>query len=458
MSRFRPHGYFGIAGVVLMVLIIVPVSLLLLDQSTGLNRSMARQKGTQAARRATHSLMTDFMSQFTKGTGYFEDHYAPDFVNRTKTLFENSFAEVTVIPNRQAHTLLIRARGENGVDPKVSRGLEVLIHFVPVLGHYFQHMGSRATLVNRNSPAVPFSFPDPVRADGNLSNEGTGAITFGNIVVAGGNIDNSNLRTVFKKHLYYGGTLNPPWPNAAMYQGGVSHIKIPGNLVPLDNDFYQINATTQAPLGTTVWWDFRDNAGTGEYRSRFDRNGDHRFDVNDAPVVWSPWTRIPPAGGIFLGRFSKTYVSGTVRGRVTVVSLCPSGCNQQITGTIEVVGPTFSFPGAQRKADGTSSIHLFSNHGFYFNCPVNSNFIVSACIYADDPLVNSPGRFLGFRVSWTNPPPRGPNRWEFYGSWNNVDGTIAGVGNQYIWDENLKQITAPGVPERPVILSWRRTS
>ncbi|MBK8576402.1 MAG: hypothetical protein IPN90_12235 [Elusimicrobia bacterium] len=227
-------------------------------------------------------------------------------------------------------------------------------------------------------------------------------------------------------------------------------------MIPLDSDYYEIHCTTQAPLGTTVWWEFRAFDGllpVSEYRSRLDQNGDHKFTVpEDDAGLWSAWTPIPPAGGLFLGRFSKTFVSGTVRGRVTVVSLCPNGCNQQVTGTIEVVGPRFGFPAPQLKSDATSSIYLFSNHGFYLRCPVaTEDLTVSACLYADNPLVNLPSSFVGFRVTGVGP----GKTFIFYGSWNNVDGSVA-ARNSFNYDENLRSNTGPGVPERPVILSWRR--
>ncbi|MBK8576403.1 MAG: hypothetical protein IPN90_12240 [Elusimicrobia bacterium] len=194
----RPRGMATILLVVLLLLLLIPLSLMLLVRSTELNRGMARQKGIQSSRKATHSLITDFMSQFSKGTGYFEDHYAPSFVDRTKTLFENSFATVVVTPNRQARTLLIRAKGEYGADPQSSSGLEVLIHFVPMLGRYFQHMGDATTLVNN---VGPFNFPDPIRADSHLENRGLKPIIFGNTVVVGGNVNNLNPRTRFDGHL-----------------------------------------------------------------------------------------------------------------------------------------------------------------------------------------------------------------------------------------------------------------
>ncbi|MBK6880402.1 MAG: hypothetical protein IPN65_06100 [Elusimicrobia bacterium] len=236
----------------------------------------------------------------------------------------------------------------------------------------------------------------------------------------------------------------------------------PGSSFSIDRAFYQINSTTFS-IGTSVWWEFRDNFGTGEYRSRWDANADHAFTAADPAA--GPWTAIPVGGGIFFVDQAKTYVSGTVRGRITIV--CTSPNTDPLTeinrGVIEVIGPRFGYTVGDL-ANASQSIFALSSRGYIFTQtqPGPIDLVVDGAFYAEAPSFTTPCG-AGYGVWARRVPAAGGNaadRFVFNGSWNRMglceDLPVSNLAPVFNFDPNLQIFPSPGVPEKAVLASWRR--
>jgi hypothetical protein len=455
--------------VVLVMLVLVPLFMMMAQKTRVMNHLFWRNRVGDAARRISDNLVMDYMSQFAKGTAYYEDHFSSDFLQRTKTFFESGFASVNVAVDPASRTVQVTATGDYGHDassPISSKSLSTLIHFVPLIGQY----------VTSSSGGLSFQIAGmivdgPVRVGSGLSVT-AGNVTFNDVVIAGTSI-NAPGSTRFNSQVFYGTTLSPAY-SATVYTAGVPVKEVPpGSFFQIDRDFYRVNSTTQS-LGVNVEWNFQVNAGIAQYRSRYDINGNYSWDAGEN---WSPLINIPADGGIFYVQDAKTYLSGTVGSRVTIVCAAPrtnvGPASLDNMGIIEIQGPDFGYvppgpPPQQAFANATQSLFVIGSYGFHFRVPAatpnGTIFRFSGAYYLANPVYDDPdcggASIQSTTIRRDGMPPIRNTSFNLLGSWND-----SGVCNHFMaspnplrfqFDPNLQRFPAPGVPERPVLLNWRR--
>lgn len=123
--------------VLFVLLILFPLTMHFMHKSSGLARVLRHEKMGSAARRLGDNMVEDYLSAFSKGTGYYENHFTPAVLERTRTYFESGYSSVTVQGSPVARTVVIRARGDYGQDPNAprkTRTLEAMFRFVPLIG------------------------------------------------------------------------------------------------------------------------------------------------------------------------------------------------------------------------------------------------------------------------------------------------------------------------------------
>ncbi|MBK8575090.1 MAG: hypothetical protein IPN90_05220 [Elusimicrobia bacterium] len=453
-------GARGIAmlSVVLAMLVIVPLAMIVVQKTVVMNRAFWLNRANAAARRTADNLAMEFMSQFSKGNSYYEDHFSVTDLQRTKTFFESGFASVNITTNTNARTVQITAKGEYGINPlapKSTKSLQALFYFVPLIGQYVQqgvfHGYTIANLVVNG----------PVRMDDTVLVNAAN-VTFNDVVIA----NNINVRndTVFNSQVFYGNSFTA----GATYAGGPPINGIPpGGFFRIDQAFYRVNSTTQS-LNINTSWDFAVNANVPQYRSRYDFNNDYVFGAGEG---WGAWTNIPANGGIFYVENAKTYLSGTVGARVTIVCSAPPANGLVTLNNMGIIAVTDDFgypvilPNPQAFANSTQSLFVIAAYGFVFSLPaarpVGSTLRISGAYAVTDPAYddlgcNGPGHNVTISHLGVNPP--SPDFFNFLGSWNNM-----GLCNRFVpnppvlnFDPNLQRFPSPGVPERPVLVNWRR--
>ncbi|MBK9429765.1 MAG: hypothetical protein IPN65_04605 [Elusimicrobia bacterium] len=380
MRKFQVKG-FALGMVALFMLFLIPMAFTLIQRTVRLNRTVWREQASGVGRRLASEVMVDYMSQFSKGSGYYEDHFSASSLARTASIFSAGGSTATVIPNPAARTILIRAQGKARTTGQSTpeKNIEALIRFIPLVGQF--------------AFEFPFNFTDnvpgdvydgPVRVGMNFNVAGANII-FNQPVLVGQNL-NARMDTRFNSQVYHGGTLNPAY-TPVVYTAGVPIPDVsPTKYFSIDPVYYANICTTSSLV--TTWWEFQDNAGVGEFRSTMDQNGD--FNIDGADGLPGPWTPVPASGGVFFTWNVKTFVSGTVRGRVTIVSGCSGGApNDGVRGAIEVVG-AFGYPGAQLYANPQSSIFLLAGRRFILDIVVNGPTTMAGAFYVENPIYNSP--------------------------------------------------------------------
>lgn len=448
MRKTRVKG-FALGMVAMLMLFLLPMAFGLIQRTIRLNRTVWREQSSGVGRRLASEVMVDYMSQFSKGSGYYENHFSSSSLARTASIFSAGGSTATVIPNPAARTILIRAQGKARATGQATpeKNIEALIRFIPLVGQF--------------SFEFPFNFTDnvpgdvydgPVRVGMNFNVTGAN-IVFNQPVLVGQNL-NARMDTRFNSQVYHGGTLSPAY-TPLVYTAGVPIPDVsPTKYFSIDPVYYANICTTSSFV--TTWWEFRDNAGVGEYRSTMDQNGD--FNIDGADGAPGPWTPVPLSGGVFFTWNVKAFVSGTVRGRVTIVSGCSGGApNDGVRGSIEVVG-AFGYPGAQLYADPQSSIFLLAGRRFILDIVVNGPTTMAGAMYVENPIYNSPECGGGGDASLIRRRGVGAGAGDqinIYGSWNN-SGSCEYFNWRVYHDPSLILYPPPGVPEYPALMSWRR--
>ncbi len=165
MRKTAPRGA-ALMMVLLLMAVSIPIALVFVKKTGLLMRMLFRERASAAARRLGDDLVIDYLTQFSKGTGYYENHFSADVLDRTRTFFESGFASVTVSSSAIARTVLVRARGEygSGTTAASDKTLEVLFRFVPLIGQY-GIAGAGSLSFN-----IPFMTIDgPMRAEGDVN-------------------------------------------------------------------------------------------------------------------------------------------------------------------------------------------------------------------------------------------------------------------------------------------------
>lgn len=447
MTRGPKNG-FAMGLVAIVMLVLLPLSFALIRRTTDTAKIVWREQAASAGRRLAGDVVVDFMSQFSKGSGYYENHFDPAVLARTKSTLASGTSEVQVVPNAAARTILIRAKGKSSGRGAPAKHIEALVRFVPLIGMYAMEFPYNFTDNVNNSV-----YDGPVRVGMKFRLTGSN-IVFHQPVLVGQDLE-ARLDSRFNSQVYHGGNLTPAYTPTVFTAGVPIHDVPPAMLFTIDPTHYANTCTTSSPV--SVWWEFQDNAGVGQFRSWRDTNGD--FVLDGADGAPGPWENLPAGGAVLFTWNVKTYVSGVVRGRVTIVSGCSNGlpANEANRGSIEVVGPLV-YPGGQLYANAESSLFLLASRRFVFSMITNGTTNVMGAYYVDFPVYDTPACGGGGDASFLQRSGIGTvagDKLNMYGSWNN-----SGACLSYDWftfhDPNLVLYPSAGVPEYPVLMSWRR--
>lgn len=457
MTRRKSSQGFALFMVFIAMLVVVPFSLLLVQKIGSMNHLFWRNRITGAARGLSENLAVDYMSQFAKGNAYYEDHFDADALKRTKTFFESGFASVDVAVNAFARTVAVTSKGDYGRNssaPKSTKSLRALFYFVPLIGQFA--IQSRSQSFNMSGATIN----GPVRSDNDITVTAAN-VTFNDAVIAKDIIALGSTR--FNSQVFYENSFSP----GAIYAGGTPIRGVPpGESFTIERDYFRVNSTTQS-INVNVAWDFQVGlGGVAQYRSRFDLNNNFVFEGSEP---WSPWTNISANGGIFYVQDAKTYLSGIVGARVTIV--CSAGplvtVNRNSMGMIEITGPYFGYPTVvgdpQPLANNNQSLFVIAEYGFVFSLPASSpvgttlRISGAYCASSYGNMNLGCGSSSNTMIAHNGVPPLSADFYNFVGSRNNMGYCLyfsnASTDN---FDPNLQRFPAPGVPSRPVLLDWRR--
>ena len=250
--------------------------------------------------------ITDIMRQFSQEL--YADHFSASALNRSAMSFKGGFSEVNITPDKRRRTLFIEAKGKFGkklLNPSQTRRLSTIIKFISPMTDYGTYLNSNFT-----TSASNITYKGKMWINGNWHITGKNVLCVGGPVFVKGNISGN---VTINGDLYYGGT-----KGSGIKVLGNSYNYFPlGDYPTINTAYYEAHHNVKFTKANEMtnedsgWPDF------GTRYVRLDFNSDGTITVNGGAL---PTITIPPGGLIIYGKNCNIRVSGTVRGKVTVVA------------------------------------------------------------------------------------------------------------------------------------------
>ncbi|GEM_PF-1701159 len=426
MRPLRSRPGMGLVMVILLSLFLLPTFVYLSwNAGAALRHSMRERQQSEAAALASQA-MIDYMRQFSQD--YFSGHYDAASLDRNRSLYEAGFTEVDYEAYPAAHALYVEARGKYGKDPDAplaGRRLSAAVQFISDLTDYGTLINGAFTISADN-----VTYYGKWWITGNLSITGDNVRFAGGPLIVGGNLSVSGSNVRVDGDLYYGGSLSgSPAVDGTAYNFYPSDMIYP----EMREEYYEANyAYRISGSDRTLQFNAHPSSST--------------FSIIGTTIT----VPVVESGMIVLGDNVNLTVYGTVRGRVTVATTNTSGSKGKIT-----VG--------QSSADSDL---------FYYD-PLTGGTTTSAALGSSMALVASNGITLTGKTSGTdqdltvcavifnrssaNISASGGSskRLYIYGTRNKPITTSGfGGGTTMTYDTGLNTNPPPGLPERPVLVTW----
>jgi len=379
------------------------------------------EKKYQSATRLASDCITEIMRQFSQN--YYEDHYSTENLEREISYRNYGFTEVEIIPNRNTHTLFIEATGKYGSDsanPESKRRLWAVIKFISDLTTYGTYLNGDFT-----TSASNVTYYGKIWINGNWNITGWNVQSVGGPVFVQGNISGSlNI----DGDLYYGGSKGS-WINVT----GNSYNFFPlGDFPTLDTEYYQVHYNFKfthfdALPTEDPWWE------TLKY-VRIDFNSNGTFTVNGSNTY-----TIPSDGCIIYGENTNIRVTGTVKGRVTVMT-SKSSSNR---GVIKVRG-NLTYANGTHYASSDCSFAALATGGIRFRSTSYSGMQIHGVYFYD----TTSGYMYAKNKYWGG-------TFSLYGTRNRGIYISRFFHSGVEFDPYLDTYPPPGLPERPHLVSWK---
>lgn len=418
----------GLIMAILLSLFILPTFLYLSwNASTALRHSLRERQQEEAGGVAAQALV-DYMRQFSQD--YYEGHYDAATLNRNRTFYGAGFVDVEHHANPAAHTLYVKASGKagrgTGQPGLAGKTLDAAIQFISGLTDYGTLINGAFTISASN-----ITYFGKWWITGNLSITGSNVRFAGGPLIVGGNLSVSGSNVRVDGDLYHGGTLTgSPIVSGTAY-----------NFYPSD----------------MVYPDIRESHYSANYNYRL-TGTDRILQFNAHPssstfsVIGTTITvPVIESGMIILGENVNLTVYGTVRGRVTVATTNTSGTKGRITvgqssaeSNLLYYNPLTG--GTTTSAALGSSIALLASNGITLqgktSTPVQDLTVCGVIFNRSAADISASGGST--------------RRLNIYGTRNKPISTSGfGGGTTMIYDVGLNANPPPGLPERPVLVTWR---
>jgi hypothetical protein len=418
----RPGIALVVAG--LLAFFLLPFVIYLLVASNSLLKSSFKEKQQKLAGGLASTVLVDFMRQFSQS--YYEGHYDADALSRSPVFYSSGYSSVSTEADQQDHRLFIHASGSYGRDaasPLSKKQLYGTVKFISDLTDY-------GTLVNG---AFTLSGSDVIYygkwwATGNLNITGSNVTFMGGPLIVGGNLNVTGSNVRINGDLYYNGTLGgSPAITGTSYNFYPSDMLYPS----LKDTYYRANFNYKITAADrTLRFNAHPSSGT--------------FSVVGTTIT----VPIPDTGMIIYGENVNLTLYGTVRGRVTVVTSNTSGSKGAITVGLSNQDADLVYydpltGGTTTSAVSGNSLATLASNGITFQGKTTS------------PAADLTACGVFFNMSSANMSANGSSskKMYLYGTRNKPVSTTFG-GGTYVYDNWLNSYPPPGLPERPVLVTW----
>lgn len=417
----------GVALVVvnLMALVLIPLLLYMVVYTTSSLKHSYKEKQLGMAGAMASSALVDFMRQFSQN--YYEGHYDAASLARNEPFYAAGFSSVSTEADAAAHRLYIEAAGKYGRNknaPLADKKLYSAVQFISDLTDYGTMINGAFTISASN-----ITYYGKWWITGNLSVTGSNVRFSGGPLIVGGNLSVSGSNVTIDGDVYYSGSVSGS-PSVT----GTSYNFYPSDMVypNIKEDYYKVNYAYRLNSDRTLRFDAYPSSGA--------------FSVVGTTIT----VPIPDSGMIILGENVNLTVYGTVRGRVTVATTNTSGSKGMITvGQSSADSDLLYYDsltgGTTTSAVYGNSIALVASNGLTFQGKTTNP--------AQDLTVC--GVFFN-RGSGNVSASGGSSKKLYLHGTRNKPVTLSGFGggNSMVYDVWLNANPPPGLPERPVLMTW----
>ncbi len=418
MHKYKNENGMALPAVIAVMLIVFTGAYFALSRSSLELRSSLMTRKSRTASALANNVATDLLRQFSQN--YQENHYDSALLARNPALYGKGFSSLSLRPNSNQHFLAFDAEGAYGEDvnqPQNRKRISGVIKFI-------SDMTTFGTMSNGNFVTTP----NNVTYVGKVWINGTWTVNGANTVVQGGPVFvNGNLTAAGGGSLTVNGNLYRTGARAgAIAVNGSDNTFVPQMTWPsVDRTFYDANANVTVSANANLRFDYVPGSSTGTVRV-----GTHTF-------------VIPPSGFIIYGKNCTLTSSGTVRGKVTVVSLRVSG---GAGGNIVIDGDLkYATAGSTSNANPNDSFGAIASENITWQVN-NKDLYVSGTYFVDSP---------GVAGMNTNCAGCANKTFSLFGT-RNKQIAAAGFTNYTVsFDPNLDTFPPPGLPEKPSLVSWR---
>lgn len=415
----------GIALVVvnLMALFLVPFVLYLMITSNAHLKSSFKEKQLKMSGSMASTVLVDFMRQFSQN--YYEGHYDSEALSRAPVLYSAGFAGVETEASAQDHRLFIHASGrygKNSSSPLADKDLYGAVQFISDLTDY-------GTLIDG---VFTISASDVVYygkwwITGNLAITGSNVTFVGGPLIVGGSLNVTGANVKVQGDLYYNGTLT-----GSPAVSGTKYNFYPNDMVypAIKDAYYRMNYNYKITADRTLKFNAYPSSST--------------FSLVGTTIA----VTVPESGMIVYGENVNLTLYGTVKGRVTVVTSNTSGTKGKITVGLSNQSADLLYydpltGGTTTSAVYGNSVAAIASNGLTFQGKTTSPAAdLRVCgIFFDRSSANMSANGSSSKKMY------------LYGTRNKPVST-GFDSSVYTYDVWLNRFPPPGLPERPVLVTW----
>lgn len=423
--KLRDRRAAALVMVNMMVLVLVPILIYIVIYTTSALKHSGKEKQLGMAGALANSALVDLMRQFSQN--YYEGHYDAGSLARGESFSSAGFSSARTEADAAAHRLYIEASGKYGADsanPLADKKLHAAVQFISDLTDYGTLIDGAFTISASN-----ITYDGKWWITGNLSITGSNVRFAGGPLIVGGNLSVSGSNVDIDGDVYYAGTMSgSPSVSGTRYNFYPSDMVYPA----LREEHYKVNYAYKLTSDRTLRFDAHPSSGT--------------FSIVGTTIT----VPITDPGMIILGENVNLTVYGTVRGRVTVATTNTSGSKGKITvGQASADSDLVYYDpltgGTTTSASGGNSIALLASNGITLQGKTSGT--------AQDLTVC--GIFFNRGSGNISATGGSSKKLYLYGT-RNKPVTLSGFGggNTMVYDVWLNANPPPGLPERPVLMTW----
>jgi len=128
--RLNTKGMTTIIVLAIILGVFLTMTIFLMGTSRTLLHVAVQEGHIKNAQGLASNAVVDVMRQLSQG--YYQDHYDPNFLNKTEAFYNNGFSDCTIEPNEQKQYLFITATskaGRSALNPRAAKRLFCAIRF-----------------------------------------------------------------------------------------------------------------------------------------------------------------------------------------------------------------------------------------------------------------------------------------------------------------------------------------